>query len=65
MENVDFYLIDVIQDRIVSRYLSDKMGLRHESPQLLILHEGRIIWHGSHHQVNEDNLKSAMYQALG
>lgn len=64
-ENVDFYLIDVIQDRIVSRYLSEKIGLRHESPQLLILHEGRIIWHGSHHQVNEDNLKSAMYQALG
>ncbi len=60
-----FYLIDVIRQRNLSRYFEEKVGVRHESPQLFVIFKGEIIWHGSHHQVNEENLKIALDQALG
>jgi bacillithiol system protein YtxJ len=59
-ENVDFFLIDVIHQRALSRYLSERIGVRHESPQLFVIKNSEIIWHGSHHQVNEKNLKVAL-----
>lgn len=65
LERVDIYLIDVIRQRALSRYFGDKVGVRHESPQLFVLKDGAVVWHGSHHQVNENNLKTAINQALG
>lgn len=65
LEQVDLHLIDVIHQRMLSRYLSEKVGVRHESPQLFVLKEGQVIWSGSHHQVNADNLMNAINQALG
>ncbi|MEX0610230.1 MAG: bacillithiol system redox-active protein YtxJ [Balneolaceae bacterium] len=57
-QNADFYLVDVISNRPVSLYLADKFGVRHESPQLIIIKNGEILWHGSHHEVQVEKLKS-------
>lgn len=65
LNDVDLHLIDVIRQRTISRYLSEKIGVRHESPQLLVLSNGDVVWHGSHHRVDADNLISAINQALG
>ncbi len=59
-EDVTFYLIDVIRNRRVSLYLSDKLGIRHESPQLFVIRNGEVVWHGSHEMVNSQNLLQAL-----
>lgn len=61
LTNVDLYIVDVIRDRNVAYYLSDRFSIRHESPQILVLENEKVIWHGSHNNVNKDNL----IQALG
>lgn len=55
-ESIDLYMVDVIRDRPISKYISEKYGIRHESPQMLIIKEGEVIWHGSHYKVKLDNL---------
>ena len=54
LDNVGYFLIDVIRDRAVSQYLAEKLGIRHESPQAFVLKEGTVTWHGSHHRITDE-----------
>lgn len=60
IESVDFSIIDVVRNRPTSLYLADKFKIRHESPQLFIIKDGEVVWHGSHSNVNRLNLLNAI-----
>ncbi|MBO6536570.1 MAG: bacillithiol system redox-active protein YtxJ [Balneolaceae bacterium] len=62
LENADLYIIDVIRQRPLSRYLEQKVQVRHESPQLLVLMNGEVAWHGSHHQVQSEYLLQTLQE---
>ncbi|HLR25666.1 MAG TPA: bacillithiol system redox-active protein YtxJ [Fodinibius sp.] len=47
-EEADLHFVDVIGSRAVSNRITDKWGVRHESPQLLLLKDGEVVWHASH-----------------
>lgn len=49
-----FHFVDVRRNRPVSNYIAEKSGVRHESPQLLIIRDGNVVWHGSHHRVTAE-----------
>lgn len=53
-ENVHFYFVDVRTHRPVSNAIAEKSGIMHESPQLIIINEGKVLWHGSHNQVTSE-----------
>lgn len=46
--DVPVYLVDVIHSRPLSRYIADRFGVVHASPQAIILRAGVPAWHGSH-----------------
>lgn len=46
--DVPVYLIDVVQSRSLSRYIAERVGIIHASPQAIILRAGVPAWHGSH-----------------
>lgn len=49
-----------IQDaREVSREISARTGVRHESPQVFLLKNGQPAWHESHWKITEDSLEDA------
>ncbi len=52
--DVPVYLVDVIRDRTISRALATRTGIRHESPQTIVLRQGNVAWYGSHYQVTAD-----------
>lgn len=54
--SIDLYMVDVIRDRPISKYIAEKVGVRHESPQMLIIKDGEVVWHGSHYKVKLANL---------
>ena len=60
LQNVDMYIVDVIRDRNLAYYLADRFSIRHESPQLLVIKDEKLIWHGSHNAVNSENLLQAL-----
>lgn len=60
LENADLYIVDVIRDRNLAYYLAEKFSIRHESPQLLVLKDEKVTWHGSHSSVSPENLIHAL-----
>ena len=47
-QDVPVYLVDVINSRPLSRYIAERVGVVHASPQAIILRSGVPAWHGSH-----------------
>lgn len=53
-------LIEIQNARPVSNAVAEKTGVRHESPQALLLRDGEVVWHSSHGSIREDSLKDAL-----
>ena len=41
-------LVDVARDREVTWAIAARTGVRHESPQVIVLRGGRVVWTASH-----------------
>jgi len=54
--DVPVYLIDVVHSRPLSRYLAERVGVVHASPQAIILRSGVPAWHGSHFDLRADTM---------
>ncbi len=53
-------LVDVQSAREVSREIENKTGVPHESPQVLVLRNGKVIWNASHWRVKVDAVAEAI-----
>lgn len=56
----EVHLVRVIEERRVSDHIASSTGVRHESPQLLILRNGRVVWHTSHRGVTADAIATRL-----
>ncbi|MFW6089818.1 MAG: bacillithiol system redox-active protein YtxJ [Gemmatimonadota bacterium] len=57
------YVVDVIGQRELAREIEERTGIRHESPQVIVLLGGNPAWHGSHRAVTEEALTRAIDSA--
>lgn len=57
-------LVDVFKDRTLSDAIEAKFGVRHESPQVLIIDDGEVTWHASHRGVAPDRVRGALAGSL-
>jgi bacillithiol system protein YtxJ len=57
---VDVYLVDVHSHRATSKAVASRFALRHESPQVLLIRDGVLAWHASHHRVTSDEIAAAL-----
>jgi bacillithiol system protein YtxJ len=62
---MDRSMVEVVRFRPISQYLAQKTGVRHESPQVLVVANGEVIFHTSHSEVNKVNIQQAYEKALG
>ena len=53
--------IDVIGERPWSQRVATATGVRHESPQALLIRDGRVAWHASHGAVTQRALATATH----
>ncbi len=49
---VPIYQVDVIRQRPLSNNLESRFGIRHESPQVILLRRGKPVWNDSHWRIN-------------
>lgn len=47
-DTIDFYYLDLIAYRAISNKIAANYGVRHESPQVLLIKDGNCIYHESH-----------------
>jgi bacillithiol system protein YtxJ len=58
--DVRYAMVTVQTHRDVSNAVSTKLGVRHETPQALLVRNGRVVWSASHFRVNADELNKAL-----
>lgn len=62
---VAVFRVDVVNDRAVAQTIAADTGVRHQSPQVILLGpERRVIWHGSHYGINDESLRKTLVHEL-
>ena len=57
---ISAYIIDVISQRNLSNEIASILSIKHESPQLFILRDGKLLYHNSHFGINKADLVSTI-----
>ena len=58
-------IVVVQQSRELSREIEQRTGVRHETPQALVLRDGRAVWNASHFDVTAQAVRQAVKNAEG
>jgi bacillithiol system protein YtxJ len=58
----DVALIDVICAKHVALELAKRTGVRHESPQVVLLRNGRAAWSAAHYAITFGAIRHAMHE---
>lgn len=59
-EQVNYSIVLVIEDRAVSTAAAERLGIRHESPQTILVKNGLPVWHTSHSGITSRDLSSVL-----
>lgn len=57
---VKLYFLDLLRFREISNKIASKFNVPHESPQLLILKDGKVVHDSSHSAIEVNSLKMAI-----
>jgi len=60
MPEPQYAMVTVQTHRDVSNAVAARLGIRHETPQALLVRGGRVIWAASHFRVTADAMKKAL-----
>ena len=55
------YFLDLLNYRSISAEIAAKYAIRHESPQVLIIKNGKCIYTTSHSGISFDNIKNVLF----
>ncbi len=54
------YLVNVARQHDLVHHIAERTGIRHESPQVLVLREGHAVWSASHGRITADAVARAL-----
>jgi len=61
LENqVDAYFLDLLEHRDISNEIASRFGVYHQSPQLLLIKEGKSVYDVSHSDIDAGELKGKL-----
>jgi bacillithiol system protein YtxJ len=56
----DVALVEVQRARSLSNEIEQRLGVRHESPQIIVLRNGQVVWNASHFKITADAVADAV-----
>ena len=54
------YLVKVIESRPVSNAIAQQLGVTHQSPQLILVQNGKAFWDASHYGIQASTIAEAV-----
>jgi len=60
-----FFYLDLLSYRPVSNFIAETYGVRHESPQVLVIKDGECVYYESHLSINIDGVLSKIEPVNG
>lgn len=58
-----YAMVTVQTHRELSNTITERLGVRHETPQAILVRDGRVLWSASHFRVNAVELQKAIAAA--
>ncbi|MDT8861255.1 bacillithiol system redox-active protein YtxJ [Alkalihalobacillus sp. MEB130] len=58
--NISAAIVLVIEDRPISNQIAEQFGIKHESPQIFLLEDGKVRWNTSHWKITTQAIKEAV-----
>jgi bacillithiol system protein YtxJ len=58
--DVPVFVIDVVAERPLARYVAEATGITHHSPQIILLVRGQPAWSATHFDVRADELSERL-----
>lgn len=56
-EELQPYFLDLLENRNISNEIAIRFGVQHQSPQILLIKDGKCVYHESHDGINVESLK--------
>lgn len=56
-------IVLVIENRALSNAIAAELGVRHQSPQAIVVRDGKPTWNASHWSITGDSLSEALKDA--
>ncbi len=57
---IDMYFLDLLEFRTLSNDISEKFKVAHQSPQVLVIKKGEVIYHDSHDSITVETIKEVI-----
>ena len=57
-DTVDVYFLDLLEHRDISNEIASRFGVYHQSPQLLLIKDGKSVYDVSHSDIDAGELKT-------
>ncbi len=51
-ENLKLYFLDLLSHRDISNTIAERFGVEHQSPQILVIKNGEVVYHTSHSAID-------------
>lgn len=56
-DKIDWYLLDLLNHRELSNEIASRYNVVHQSPQIVVIRNGKAIFNESHDSISVDDLK--------
>lgn len=55
-QDLAYYFLDLLAHRDISNQIEDRFGVTHQSPQLIVLEQGKAVYNASHQSIDLDKI---------
>ena len=56
-EKIDWYLLDLLNHRDLSNEIASRFNIVHQSPQIVVIRNGKAVFNASHDSISAEDLK--------
>lgn len=56
-EKIDWYLLDLLNHRDLSNEIASRYKVMHQSPQIIVIRNGKAVFNASHDSISTEDLK--------
>ena len=56
--DIKLWYLDLLAHRDLSNEISLKMNIQHQSPQAILIQDGQVLAHASHHSIDTKTLQN-------
>lgn len=57
-ESIKPYFLDLLMHRTISNEIADRFGVQHQSPQVIVIKNGKAIYNASHQDIEAGRLSA-------